>query len=198
MFATALLQHPLLKELADRGARGPGQPAHASADIPSVTPDERPASPRRSAPLDLGHRDIVHLARPQDTSTGVTRRKAFRQALEDPPTSHGAESTCARRGRRLPAHSAWALLDSDIPFTAVFAGNDQLALGALDALAERGLTCPADVSVVGFNDIPFIHKVDPPMTTIRIPHVEIGAEAARMLLEQLEDPTRHHARCCCP
>ena len=84
-----------------------------------------------------------------------------------------------------------SLLDSGVPFTAVLAGNDLLALGVFDALAERGLRCPDDISVVGFNDMPFMDKVFPPMTTVRIPHYEIGAEAARLLLEVLEDPTRH-------
>ena len=143
--------------------------------------------------VDLGHRDIVHLAGPQDTSTGATRRKAFRQALEDQGLPHdaGRIHLCETWSEEAGALGMGTLLDSDIPFTGVVAGNDQLALGALDALAERGLQCPADVSVVGFNDIPFIDKVYPPMTTIRIPHVEIGAEAARLLLEQLDDPTRH-------
>jgi LacI family transcriptional regulator len=83
------------------------------------------------------------------------------------------------------------MLDSGVEFTAILAGNDLLALGAYDALAERGLRCPDDISVVGFNDMPFMDKVSPPMTTVRIPHYEIGAEAARLLLEVLEDPKRH-------
>ena len=47
------------------------------------------------------------------------------------------------------------------------------------------------MSVVGFNDMPFMDKVSPPMTTVRIPHYELGAEAARLLLEVLHDPARH-------
>jgi len=60
-----------------------------------------------------------------------------------------------------------------------------------EPLAERGMRCPDDVSVVGFNDMPFMDKVSPPMTTVRIRHYELGAEAARLLLEVLHDPDRH-------
>jgi LacI family transcriptional regulator len=62
-----------------------------------------------------------------------------------------------------------------------------MALGCYDVLAERGLHCPADVSVVGFNDMPFADRFDPPLTTVRIPHREIGASAADLLLERLGD-----------
>ena len=195
VFATALLDHSLLKDLAESSV--PVVLVNRStgiADIPAVTPDDAAGIQMAVQHLvDLGHRDIVHLAGPQDTSTGATRRKAFKQALEDQGLPHdaGRIHLCEAWSEEAGALGMGTLLDSDIPFTGVVAGNDQLALGAFDALTERGLTCPADVSVVGFNDIPFIDKVSPPMTTIRIPHVEIGAEAARMLLEQIDDPTRH-------
>jgi len=71
--------------------------------------------------------------------------------------------------------------------TAIVAANDLLALGCYDVLAERGLRCPQDVSVVGFNDMPFADRFDPPLTTVRIPHREIGAAAADLLLERLSD-----------
>ena len=69
-----------------------------------------------------------------------------------------------------------------------------MALGVYDVLAERGLRCPDDISVVGFNDMPFSERFNPPLTTIRIPHYEIGASAADLLLERLQDaeaPARH-------
>jgi LacI family transcriptional regulator len=82
------------------------------------------------------------------------------------------------------------LLDGRIPPTAVVAGNDLIALGCYDVFAERGLSCPDDVSVVGFNDMPFLDKLGPPLTSVRVPHHDIGAEAARMLLGCVEDPAR--------
>ena len=72
--------------------------------------------------------------------------------------------------------------------TAIVAGNDLMALGCYDVLAERGLRCPADVSVVGFNDMPFADRFHPPLTTVRIPHREMGAAAADLLLELLAHP----------
>ena len=71
--------------------------------------------------------------------------------------------------------------------TAVAAANDLLALGLYQELAARGLSCPEDVSVVGHNDMPLVDMVDPPLTTVRIGHQEMGAEAARLLLDQISN-----------
>ena len=103
-----------------------------------------------------------------------------------------------RRARRCASRSAFTeaegarvcreLLDAAPDVTAIVAANDLLALGCYDVLAERGLRCPDDVSVVGFNDMPFADRFDPPLTTVRIPHYEIGAAAADLLLERLGEP----------
>ncbi|MFG1710581.1 LacI family DNA-binding transcriptional regulator [Nonomuraea sp. M3C6] len=194
VFATARLHHPFIEQLAAGGT--PTVLVNrrlAVSDVPSVTGDDAGGVAMAMRHLvDLGHRQIVHLAGPQDLSTGVNRLRAFRQALED----HGLENSPSR----LKLCSAWAetagakavteLLDDGVEFTAVLAGNDLLALGCYDALAERGLSCPGDVSVVGFNDMPFVDKLSPPLTTVRIPHYELGAEAAHLLLERLRAPDR--------
>jgi LacI family transcriptional regulator len=60
-----------------------------------------------------------------------------------------------------------------------------LAVGCYAALEDEGRRCPADVSVVGFNDMPFIDRLRPPLTTIRFPHYQLGAEAAQLLLERI-------------
>lgn len=70
------------------------------------------------------------------------------------------------------------LLDST-SFTAVVAGNDLIAVGAVDELKVRDLRMSEDVSVVGLNDLPFVDRLVPPLTTIRLPHYEIGLEAER-------------------
>jgi LacI family transcriptional regulator len=74
--------------------------------------------------------------------------------------------------------------------TAVVAGNDLLALGVYHSLRLHGLRCPQDVSVVGFNDMPFAGDFQPAMTTVRAPHFEMGAESARLLLEQIDSSQR--------
>jgi LacI family transcriptional regulator len=80
------------------------------------------------------------------------------------------------------------LLDAAADVTAIVAGNDLMALGCYDVLTERGLLCPADVAVVGFNDMPFADRFHPPLTTVRIPHREMGVEAADLLLELMAHP----------
>jgi len=195
VFATAHLEHPLLEEMAATST--PMVLVNrklASADIPSVTSDDATGVAMAMQHLvDLGHRKIIHLAGPQDLSTGVIRRRAFRASLEDHGLAHERERVlvCDAWSEEAGARGMHTMLDSGVEFTAVLAGNDLLALGVFDALAERGLACPGDISVIGFNDMPFMDKVSPAMTTVRIPHYEIGAEAARLLLEQLEDPQRH-------
>jgi LacI family transcriptional regulator len=72
----------------------------------------------------------------------------------------------------------------------VVAGNDLLALGVYHSLRLHGLKCPDDVSVVGFNDMPFAGDFQPAMTTVRTPHFEMGAESARLLLEQIDSAQR--------
>ncbi len=75
------------------------------------------------------------------------------------------------------------LLDRAPGVTAVVAANDRLAIGCYDALEARGLACPGDVSVTGFNDMPFVDRLRPPLTSVRVPQREIGTVAADLLLE---------------
>jgi LacI family transcriptional regulator len=74
------------------------------------------------------------------------------------------------------------------------AANDLLALGVIDGLTERGLDCPGQVSVVGFNDMPLMPRVHPPLTTVQLPKREMGVHAARLLLERIEDSSEPDAR----
>ena len=60
-----------------------------------------------------------------------------------------------------------------------------LAVGCYAALEAAGLTCPQDISVVGFNDMPFIDRLRPPLTSVSFPHYQVGAEAGRLILEQI-------------
>ena len=80
-----------------------------------------------------------------------------------------------------------ALLDAPVRPTGVFAPSDVMAVGALDAISERGLRCPEDISIVGYNDVPLSRFVAPPLTTVEMPAEEIGAEAARMALQSITD-----------
>jgi LacI family transcriptional regulator len=81
------------------------------------------------------------------------------------------------------------LLDAAGDLTAIVAANDLLALGCYDTLEERGLRCPEDISIVGFNDMPFVDRLRPPLTTVRVPQREIGTVAADLMLQRLSDET---------
>lgn len=131
----------------------------------------------------LGHRRIAHLAGPDHLSTSVHRARAFRAAcahngIEAAPILHG-------RGFTVDAgvESMQTVLTDHRSITAVVAGNDMMALGAYEALESSGRRCPDDMSVVGHNDMPFMARVDPPLTTVAIPQSHIGEAAALMLLE---------------
>jgi len=192
--ATALLQHPLLEELAREGVqmvmvnRRP-----EGVDASSITPDDATGIRLAVEHLaSLGHRRIAHLAGPATTSTGVARARAFRAAIRDLglDDSPGLVRVCDFWTEEAGASALRDLLDTDVDFTAIVAGNDLIALGCYDVFAERDITCPDAVSVVGFNDMPFLDKMRPPLTTIAIPHHQIGAEAARLLLDAIAEPDR--------
>ena len=82
------------------------------------------------------------------------------------------------------------LLDRDTGATAIVAANDLLAIGCLRALRERDIDVPGEVSLVGFNDMPLIDLIEPPLTTVRVPQYELGREAGRMLLDLVEGRSR--------
>jgi LacI family transcriptional regulator len=137
----------------------------------------------------LGHRRIAHLAGPRELSTGSLRHQGFVDAMRsaglepDPELILVGSAFVETEGERLCNE----LLERGAEVTAIVAGNDLMALGCYDAFAERGIDCPVEISVVGYNDMPFAAWFDPPLTTVRLPHYEIGARAAEMLLDQLGD-----------
>jgi len=138
----------------------------------------------------LGHRNIAHIAGPQSISTGYERYRGFLDAMAhhglepDPDLIVFCETYSEMEGRQALS----ALLERGKPFTAVICSNDLMALGCYDVLRERAIRCPEDISVMGFNDMPFVGKFNPPMTTVKIPLVEMGERAARLLLELIRDP----------
>ncbi|HEX6300386.1 MAG TPA: LacI family DNA-binding transcriptional regulator [Acidimicrobiia bacterium] len=139
--------------------------------------------------LSLGHRNIVHVGGPEDVSSTVNRLGAFEATLKSAGLtgSHGfAHRHIEEEGYRVTR----ALLEELPETTAVLAANDRLALGAIDAIRDSGRICPDDVSVVGFNDMPYGNRFSPPLTTVRISQYDLGSMAARLLLETIADPGR--------
>ena len=162
-----------------------------NANISAVVNDDRAGIADAVGHLaTLGHRRIAHVAGPQDTYTGMVRHQAFVETMQARGLPVDEALVAFAAGYTVPAgdRAVTNLLGLGTPFSAVIAANDQLALGGLDALARAGLRCPADISLVGFNDMPLVDRIDPPLTTLRIQHYEIGAEAVRILLDELENP----------
>ncbi|OQW97038.1 MAG: hypothetical protein BWK77_02820 [Verrucomicrobia bacterium A1] len=160
----------------------------AGADIPSVVPDNRGGAAECARHLvQLGHRKIAFLGARRDPvvtarfegMTGVLAaagasfndRDFIEGDYEIEPARRAMKRYLAENARRLP--------------TAVFAINDEAAIGALRALREAGLKVPGDVSVAGFDDIVLAAQADPPLTTVRIPRKEMGRSAAATLLSRL-------------
>jgi DNA-binding LacI/PurR family transcriptional regulator len=134
--------------------------------------------------LDLGHRAVWHIAGPRDWLEAQQRVEGWRSALR----AAGVEAPPVLRGDWSP-RSGYQLgqrLAEEPGATAVFVANDQMALGVLRALHERGRTIPAAVSVVGFDDIPEAQYFMPPLTTVRQDFAEMGRSAMRLLLDRMQ------------
>ena len=140
--------------------------------------------------VSLGHRKIGHLAGPQELSTGVLRKLGFEAAMLDAGLAADAIVISASFSRAAGKSAACRLLTDHPGLTAIVAGNDLLALGAYLELGDRKLACPADISIVGHNDMPLVDMVDPPMTTVRIGHVAMGEDAASLIIAQIERETQ--------
>jgi DNA-binding LacI/PurR family transcriptional regulator len=135
--------------------------------------------------LDLGHRTVSHIAGPRDFLEAQQRVDGWRATLEAagadvPPVLVGDWSP--RSGYRIGQQLA-----EDPDVTAIFVANDQMALGVLRAMHERGREIPREVSIVGFDDIPEAQYFTPPLTTVRQDFSEMGRSSLRLLLELMQD-----------
>ncbi|WP_377645254.1 LacI family DNA-binding transcriptional regulator [Oryzobacter terrae] len=134
--------------------------------------------------LDLGHRRIAHITGPAGWPQADARLAGYRDALEQA----GVEAGPVVLGDWSPRSGHDGILrivEDDPAVTAVFVANDQMALGTLRALAERGIRVPDDVSVVGFDDIPESAFLQPPLTTIRQDFASLGHAAVRLVVGAL-------------
>ncbi|MGN7978839.1 LacI family DNA-binding transcriptional regulator [Microbacterium sp. 22195] len=142
--------------------------------------------------IDLGHTDIVHIAGPRDWIEADARMQGYLQALSDadlrtraPILGDWSAAFGYYAGRELLRYR---------DFTAVFAGNDQMALGFLHACREMDIDTPGEMSVVGFDDIPEAAHFAPPLTTVRQDFAEIGRRAMSMLLALIDGGDAEQAR----
>jgi DNA-binding LacI/PurR family transcriptional regulator len=137
--------------------------------------------------IDLGHEEIMHISGPQDWIEAEARMQGFLD-----------EINAADLRVRAPILGDWSAhfgyyagleLLKFRDFTAVFAGNDQMAVGFMHACRELGLDVPGDISIVGFDDIPEAAHFWPPLTTVRQNFAEVGRRAISALLAELNGVT---------
>jgi LacI family transcriptional regulator len=134
--------------------------------------------------LEHGHRRIGMIGGESWMDAAKDRVRGYREALATADVGHSPE--LVREGDWTADSgyvSAKELMRLRKPPTAIFCASDLMALGCLQALTELGLDVPGDVSVVGYNDVEFARHLKPPLTTCRVPNLELGARAVEMLLD---------------
>ncbi|MGW0706310.1 LacI family DNA-binding transcriptional regulator [Streptomyces sp. NPDC002643] len=136
--------------------------------------------------LALGHTTVHHLAGPQRWFAARDRLEGWRTTLVE----HGRDTPAAVEGDWSAAsgYAAGRELAANGEVTAVFAANDDMAIGLIRALTEAGRRVPDDVSVVGFDDIPVAAFVTPPLTTVRQPFDAVAQEGLKRLVHTIENP----------
>jgi LacI family transcriptional regulator len=135
---------------------------------------------------DLGHQDIGFIRGPMNLGSARVRYKAFISSLE----SRGVPPAFIEEGdhRVAGGHDAMSrLLDREVRPTAILASNDLTAIGAMNAVFERGLRVPEDISVIGYDDIDLSTYIQPPLTTVNISRTEIARTAFRALYSPDQD-----------
>jgi LacI family transcriptional regulator len=190
VFATGHSDHALLAQSRAQGVpvvlvnRGVSE-----LSFPLITGDDRSGVFAVVEHLaQLGHRRILHLAGPVGYSTSEARAEAFVAAcaangvVYAPSVSTEAFSIAA--GRQVIEEQ---LDRNPRDVTAIVAANDLLALGALRAIRAHGLSCPEDISVTGYNDVAFSEDFRPPLTTVSVPYTQMGSEAGRLLLSEINE-----------
>jgi len=164
------------------------------SDLYSVDIDNRAASLEAVEHLlAIGHKHIACITNADVYYTASTERLAgYRQALENAGIAY--DPVLVRYGD-FDSTSGYTqmgnLLDSGENFSAAFVASDEVALGAKAAIRQRGLSIPEDIALMGFDDLPIAAYLDPPMTTIHVPAIEIARQAGEMVIQMLdgEEPT---------
>lgn len=135
--------------------------------------------------IELGHTDIRHVGGPIDSMDALERIRGWRNALGDEGLV--AHEPIIGDWSAASGYEAGRLLASEPGFTAVFCGNDQMALGLIHALNEAGRTVPDQISVVGFDDIPEAAHFSPPLTTMHQDFAQLGRDALGVALAVFSD-----------
>jgi DNA-binding LacI/PurR family transcriptional regulator len=156
--------------------------------MPAEIPDNRGGARLATDHLvALGHERIAFIDGPEQVLTSRERLRGHRDGLEAAGLEYDERLVASGGFTEEGGRAALVrLLDAGVPFTAVFASNDAMAIGCMVELRKRGLAIPRDMSLVGFDDIPTVRWFDPPLTTVRVPMEEIGAAGVARLLALLD------------
>jgi LacI family transcriptional regulator, galactose operon repressor len=145
----------------------------------------------------LGHRRIACIAGGSSNVSSLSERKmGYRQGLLDAGIAFDPALLTQAQGFTVPEgqEATAGLLDRSPPPTAIFGTSDELAVGAIQAVRDAGLSVPRDVSVVGVNDLPMAATCRPRLTTLRIFRNEMGHAAVQRLLELIRNPRQRPRR----
>lgn len=134
--------------------------------------------------IELGHERIAHIRGPAQLSVATDRHDGYREALEDAGLPYDESLVVEGDFLEQSGYDGLrALRRRRRPFSAVFCGNDLMAIGALRALEDVGLAVPEEIGVVGFDDIHLASYLRPGLTTVHQPIQELGRRAAALLIE---------------
>ncbi|MBI5031720.1 MAG: LacI family DNA-binding transcriptional regulator [Chloroflexi bacterium] len=140
--------------------------------------------------LELGHRRIGMVSAPPGISVGTERQRGYENAMHDYGIAVDAMLIQPGNFKENGGYQAASkLLELKPRPTAIFAANNLMTMGAYQAISDKGLRIPDDISVIGFDDMPWFGLVHPPLTAVRQPTYEIGAQAAELLFARLLDST---------
>jgi LacI family transcriptional regulator len=148
--------------------------------------------------VSLGHKYVAHISGPSRLATGFSRAQGFRMATSELQMTDTDIVEANDFTRDAGKSACLQMLKQNRKITAIVAANDLIALGCYDAIAQLKLKCPSDISIIGHNDMPLVDMLNPPLTTVRIQHGEMGRQAARLLLTQLNTPNAPPVRITLP
>ncbi|MEN5136745.1 MULTISPECIES: LacI family DNA-binding transcriptional regulator [unclassified Pseudomonas] len=138
--------------------------------------------------LELGHRDIATIGGPASTSVAQMRQAGFARALKEAGVEVSPSRMLESDFTSTGGYNAASILLERNPPSAIFAGNDMIGIGVLRAAAERNVRVPAELSVIGFDDIQMSRYVYPALTTVGQSILQLGEMAAEVLLRRIATP----------
>ena len=136
--------------------------------------------------IELGHKRIGLVGAPLNVSVGVDRRQGYVEALKEAGLPVDESLIAIGNFKRGGLQSGKKIAELPDRPTALFPVNNLMTMGTLQAIYEFNLKIPQDVSIIGFDDMPWLSLINPPLTAVRQPVYQIGAEAAEILFDRIE------------